>query len=483
MKKKISLLVVFFGILFSSNAQVFDLTTGSAPSVPGNTDPIWTLQGPGGGGFGPVNVSTGSLQFNGSPTVYPNTYAQNNCGQWITPWINAANHVTNIPGTAGTFTYRMTFTIDDCVQNPTAILDLPFMAADNSLTAIRVNNVAQAIPGSIFFSSPSSMTSNPTVVNGVNVVEVDVLNNSSFTALQLCGNITVTGDDVAPTNLDCCEALSGEVLSWGAVPGAIGYQVIIQWNDPECCQSSQLPTESLYTVTGNSFVLPNPTVCHSWKVRAIFPNNCFSDFSIKQCGCFPIKGDCEPPMDLNCEIQQNSLYLSWAPVPGVTNYEIEINYNDPACCETTNLPYTNVFTTASNFHIVANSGECFSWRVRSICKDGTRSAWSVTRCSCGFHGKQEKGDVRSNTIQGKDVKVTLKPNPAEESVSIMVLNPAVTDNCELVILDLSGSVVHQSSIKMNQENRIDLTSFKPGMYICNVNADGKVISTDKLVIK
>jgi hypothetical protein len=188
-------------------------------------------------------------------------------------------------------------------------------------------------------------------------------------------------------------------------------------------------------------------------------------------------------MDLNCEIQQNSLYLSWAPVPGVTNYEIEINYNDPACCETTNLPYTNVFTTASNFHIVANSGECFSWRVRSICKDGTRSAWSVTRCSCGFHGKQEKGDVRSNTIQGKDVKVTLKPNPAEESVSIMVLNPAVTDNCELVILDLSGSVVHQSSIKMNQENRIDLTSFKPGMYICNVNADGKVISTDKLVIK
>jgi hypothetical protein len=122
MKKKISLLIVFFGILFSSNAQVFDLTTGSSPSVPGGTDPIWTLQVPGGGGFNPVFVSTGSIESSGG-TVYPNTYAQNNCGQWITPWINASNNIIGTPGTAGTFTYRMTFTVDACVINPTAVLD------------------------------------------------------------------------------------------------------------------------------------------------------------------------------------------------------------------------------------------------------------------------------------------------------------------------------------------------------------------------
>ncbi|MFT6281403.1 MAG: hypothetical protein ACJA0U_001530 [Salibacteraceae bacterium] len=357
------------------------------------------------------------------------------------------------------------------------------MAADNTLTDVRVNGNSQLIPGGISFNPASSMTSTPIVNPGVNTIEIDVVNNGLYTALQLCGDITVTGDDVAPTNLDCCEALSGEVLSWGAVPGAIGYQVIIQWNDPDCCKSTQLPTESLFTVTGNSFVLPTPTVCHSWKVRAIFPNNCFSDFSIKQCGCYPIEGKCKSPVDLTCDLQQNSIYLSWGAVPGVTNYEIEINYNDPACCNNGEIPYTNSFSTVSNSFIVGNPEACFSWRVRSICKDGTKSAWSVIKCSCGFGQKQEEGNIRSNTIQGKDVKITLKPNPAEESVTIMVLNPAVTDNCELVILDLSGSVVHTSSIKMNEANRIDLMSFKPGMYICNVNADGKVISTDKLVIK
>jgi hypothetical protein len=480
MKKKISLLIVFFGILFSSNAQVFDLTTGT--SAIGTTDPIWTMQAPGGGAFGAVNVSTGSLQSAGG-TIYPNAYAQNNCGRWISPWTNAANHIITTPGTLGTFTYRMTFTVDDCVQNPTAVLDLSFMAADDVLNAIRVNGTAQTLPGgTITFNPPSSMTSTPGVVNGVNTIEVDVINNSIYTALQLCGNITVTGDNVAPTNLDCCEALSGEVLSWGSVPGAISYQVVIQWNDPDCCESTQLPTESLYNVTGNSFVLPTPTVCHSWKVRAVFANNCYSDFSVKQCGCYPIKGKCKAPTELNCDADQNGIYLSWGST-GVTYYEIEINYNDPACCNNGELQFTNTFSTLSNSFTVSNPEACFSWRVRSICKDGSRSAWSVYKCSCGFGQKQEEGNIRSNSIQGKDVKVTLMPNPAEESVTIMVLNPAVTENCELVILDLSGSVVHSSSIKMNEENRIDLTSFKPGMYICNVNADGKIISTDKLVIK
>lgn len=288
--KKVNLIIAmivmssFFSM--SLNAQIFDLTTGTGAI--GTNDPIWTLQGPGGGSFNPVRISTGSIQTGG--IVYPTAYVQNTCGQWISPWLDAANNVISTPGTAGNFTYRMQFTIDDCTQNPTAQLSLNFMAADNQLTAVTVNGVAQAVPAGITHLASGSMTSFPTVVNGINTIDVTVNNWGAYTALQLCGNIQVFGQTLyPPKNASCCNSKAGDVLSWSPVPGATSYEVSIIYNDPACCRSSDLGYATIAVVTDNVFIF-NPATCYSWSVRAV-NGPCISKWSEKLCGCFTGKID------------------------------------------------------------------------------------------------------------------------------------------------------------------------------------------------
>ncbi|KAA5532406.1 hypothetical protein F0919_16580 [Taibaiella lutea] len=206
----IAMMLMGLFLPMSAGAQIFNLTTGTGAI--GTNDPIWTLKLPG-GTFNPVRISTGVLQ-NGS-TTYPNTYVHNNCGRWISPWLNAANNIIPTPGTTGIFTYRMQFTVDNCVINPTAVLNFNFMAADNSLTAVRVNGNPQTVPAGITHTSSGSMTSTPTVMNGLNTIEVDVNNFGQYTALQLCGRIQVSGDELhVPKNLNCCNAQRKNLLSW-----------------------------------------------------------------------------------------------------------------------------------------------------------------------------------------------------------------------------------------------------------------------------
>ena len=489
MKKFNKLIIAIIGIVFSMNvhAQFFDLTTGTdgagGVGTIGTNDPIWTMQLPGGGGFGPVTISTGVLQSGG--TTFPNAYVQDNCGQWISPWVNGANNIVSGPGTPGIFTYQMQFSIDQCVINPTALLDLNFMAADNAIVAVRVNGVAQTIPGGITHLVPGSMTSAPAVVNGVNTIQVDVNNWGSYTALQLCGGITISGSASAPTNLDCCSTLAGEVLSWSPVAGAIGYQVEIVYNDPECCPHSEAPYKEEYNV-GTNVLIINPTSCYSWRVRAILSGNCFSDWSEKNCGCSQPPSHCKIPEKLDCKIIENGTLLSWAAISGASSYEVEVNYNDPACCESDELPYTGVYTTTTNSFTVPNSSLCFSWRVRTICEDGSKSDWTGLKCSCnGFLFKSTMGE-NSEKKRVNEVMTSLDPNPASNFITISIVNPTETlksNTCEFVIVDLSGATALTESINLNESKRVNIGQLKPGMYICKVLAEGRVVSTEKFVVK
>ena len=44
--------------------------------------------------------------------------------------------------------------------------------------------------------------------------------------------------------------------------------------------------------------------------------------------------------------------------------------------------FSEIIQTANPFHIVNSLSGCFSWKVRSVCPDGTVSGWSSTSCSC-----------------------------------------------------------------------------------------------------
>lgn len=290
MKNIFMLAVAMIAMTFSINAQVFNLTTG-VPGAPGGNDTKWSVKVPGSTVFVPAKISTGLVQ-SGSNTYNP--YAQNSCGRWITPYITSTNNVQKPPSATsqGVYTYRMRFYVSGCPAGNSS-LSLSFAAADNRLDSLRINNLNYTIPSGIAFN-PASSFSVPSITNittGWNTIEFDVYNIGSWTALQLCGNLNVKSySKTPPKNLGCCLSPAGQVLSWSPVPGAIGYEVIITWNDPKCCpKGTKPPTGSMYVTSQNALVLSTVfSSCFSWKVRAVYPNGCKTNFSDTKCSCSKI---------------------------------------------------------------------------------------------------------------------------------------------------------------------------------------------------
>lgn len=96
--------------------------------------------------------------------------------------------------------------------------------------------------------------------------------------------------------------------------------------------------------------------------------------------------DCTPPCvptiptNLRCVPLKSGRTLSWDPIPGMT-YELIITWNDPSCCRG-GTASSQVIPTPNSYHFVSDIRRCFSWRVRSICPDGTASQLSAKLCAC-----------------------------------------------------------------------------------------------------
>lgn len=73
-------------------------------------------------------------------------------------------------------------------------------------------------------------------------------------------------------------------LSWSAVPGAVGYEVEITYDEPGCCLVSSMITGTMATVSTTTY---NTSAfgCFSWRVRAICSNGMRSPWSTRMCSC------------------------------------------------------------------------------------------------------------------------------------------------------------------------------------------------------
>lgn len=476
MKNKIILCLMLISMSFASYAQVFNITTGVG-SI-GSNDPNWTVRNPGSAVFTPATITTGLIVFGGN--VY-NSYAQDPCGQWISPSVNAANNI--IDASPGTYTYRLCFEAGNCVST-SATLDISWIAADNIWADFRVNGSSIVMPGGITHTNPGSLNSTITIVPGTNCIEVDVTNSStSPTALQLCGTVTAIGP-TAPTNLDCCEATTGNVVSWGSVAGAIGYEVEVTYNDPDCCLEGNFPTSNLFTTTSTALVIPTTTTCYSWRVRSVFPNNCKSAFSEKMCGCKSPEPKCAVPERLGCEVQKSGRKLFWTSVAGASGYEVMITYNDPACCKT-GLPSSIGLSTLSNSVFIGDATKCYSWKVRTICEDGTYSAWSALQCSCNSFKEGIEDESKSNT-QNPDlekIQVQVSPNPANEFVEFLVESKDLEQKQgDLTIININTNKTFTYKVNLNGSTKIELDHFPRGFYVYSI-VTSEITKTGKLIIE
>ena len=262
------------------------------------------------------------------------------------------------------------------------------MAADNSIVGIRINGTLYPVPPGITHVAPGMMTIPVTVTGGMNTIDVLVNNLGSFTALQLCGTLTVIQEECcnlpAPKNLNCTLTASDQILTWDPVPGAANYELTLNFNDPTCCSViGPLMTLTISTAT-TSHVVPGTTTCFSWSLRTVCENGKKSDHTAKRCFC----GNNPPcslpvPSNLNCNLSAEGQTLTWDPIPGAASYDIMISYNDPLCCDNNELPYSTLLTSATNSIVIPSVVECFSWSVRTRCADNSITEFSAPVCACG----------------------------------------------------------------------------------------------------
>ncbi|NOQ71395.1 MAG: PKD domain-containing protein [Crocinitomix sp.] len=99
---------------------------------------------------------------------------------------------------------------------------------------------------------------------------------------------------------------------------------------------------------------------------------------------------------------------------------------------------------------------------------------------CGGHApKMAEGP-------GSGITATTVPNPADEMVTITVLDPnnsSGVDQLELVIFDINGREVYRGNTTLGSQKMINVSHFESGLYIYEVRDGETVILKEKLLIK
>ena len=281
--KKLSTLILALlcsATFLQAQVIVYDITTGQG--APGTNDPQW--------------IADNKVAKIANPHPH---YATNSCGKWVTTALSPGTLWPHHNIAIYQHTFKTTFDVQlDGCENYTAILDIPFIAADNWVLSLKVNgNAVTLTPYTIGMNPGGSLNQVITsfIVDGTNEVLVTVDNTSnSYMGLQLCGDITLTKNCnpcffEAPVNLSCTPSGTGPFwFDWNPVTGAQGYELEIYYNDPRCCNPV---TGTPFTMThlisgGTGFQLTPLQSCYSWRVRSICDNNgAYGPWSYIMCNC------------------------------------------------------------------------------------------------------------------------------------------------------------------------------------------------------
>jgi hypothetical protein len=117
--------------------------------------------------------------------------------------------------------------------------------------------------------------------------------------------------------------------------------------------------------------------------------------------------------------------LLWNPVPNASGYTVEISFNDPACCKSlfppANMQYNVGGSSLLLWTIATPKYDCFRWRVKTRCANGTTSDWSAWRCYyCSGNAEMvghDGGNLLAKTATGgqpmasRSLEPTITPNP------------------------------------------------------------------------
>ncbi len=166
--------------------------------------------------------------------------------------------------------------------------------------------------------------------------------------------------------------------------------------------------------------------------------------------------------------QGASFKIVWVPVPGVTDYLVEISYNQGPCCEdSSGEQWVDTYhTTNSYIYPDITWGNCFSIRVVTICDE--MEIWSEYACDESHLTTPPGSETKhgSGRTTGKDLSLPmLYPNPANEQLSVQLPKGAIVETIRL--LDMQGRVVFTKQ-QPDQQFEIDCKALPAGMYTIRI---------------
>ncbi|MFK7786211.1 MAG: T9SS type A sorting domain-containing protein [Crocinitomicaceae bacterium] len=220
----------------------------------------------------------------------------------------------------------------------------------------------------------------------------------------------------------------------------------------------------------------------------------YQTYSYTGCDCSILP----PPLNTHCVYTpgKNFQQLNWNPVQNAVSYEVEMIYNDPSCCSQSNGNVSTIIKTTDKLYLRRHKYHCFKWRVRAVCANGSKSDWSDYKCSCGVidpndgsgpigTGGSKSTQTNSEAISSEELTVTTVPNPANDYVHISMSSSSEIslNEAEVIMHDLSGKVVYQSEISLDETKMVDVSSFTPGVYIIKVVNHDTVLSSEKLIVQ
>ncbi len=271
------------------NAQTIDISTGTSGGAQqplAVADSKWTVTVPGGGVATPFTAN-GTLVLNN--TAFVGDYALATCGRWISPntILNGGFIGDMNIGSTGVFVYKMKFVYNPTCPVATAVINLNDIGGDDNVGSISVNNSVVMNFAGVSFKPFHSFTINvpaSDIVSGNNEIEVTVNNNSNFTGLFICGNITITQvpSTLTPSITSSLTTFcTGQALSFtGAVTGGTPtntYWEIAQSNSTGTPIAGGYSWSQWSTTPPGAFTFPssvNPPCGQYYRIKVAVTNAC-----------------------------------------------------------------------------------------------------------------------------------------------------------------------------------------------------------------
>ncbi len=129
------------------------------------------------------------------------------------------------------------------------------------------------------------------------------------------------------------------------------------------------------------------------------------------------------------------------------------------------------------FSVPGIPGTCTITRTRIV---------TITGCSGLVDGGGGRGQMDTPASETNTLTVTTIPNPADEAVTITLLDPSnevASENLMLTIFDMNGRIVYSTNVNVGVGENIELSKFNSGVYLYQISDDNGVLIREKLIVQ